>query len=192
MEPFTFLQRDNSNDRLRYFQWLLNRKPASISNTENHHLDSATTEPYFPNDSITIDDSSDEEQVTNLMLHADNLSRVPPFNILDSETRRNDVSLHVPLMADPDAEQDLTVSPTQRRSSRSKRTSLSNDAREPSSSDSTSKRSKVSDKSSSAMSISAPIITSDTLRVNKSLIDDKKLKKYVSYHSPTVIDQVVS
>ena len=35
--------------------------------------------------------SSDDEQVTNLMLNVDNLSRVQPFNILDSETRRKDV-----------------------------------------------------------------------------------------------------
>ncbi len=96
--------------------------------------------------------------------NVDNLSRAPPLNNLDSETRRTDVSLHVPLMTDPDAEQDLTVSATQRRSSRPERSSLCNDAREPSSSDSTSKRSKVSDKASSAKSISAPVITSNTFR----------------------------
>jgi hypothetical protein len=83
-------------------------------------------------------------------------------------------------MADPDADQDLSASPTQRRSSRPKPSSLSNDAaREPSSTDPTSKRSKVSDKASSAKSISAPIIT-DTLRVNTSLLVGKKLKKYFS------------
>jgi len=35
--------------------------------------------------------SSDDGQVTNLMLNVDNLSRVPLFNILDSGTRRKDV-----------------------------------------------------------------------------------------------------
>jgi hypothetical protein len=55
------------------------------------------------------------------MLNVNNLSRVPPFNILDSETRRKDFFLHVPTMTDPDADQDLTATPipvTQRRSSR--------------------------------------------------------------------------
>ncbi len=53
-------------------------------------------------------------------------------------------------MADPDADQDLTASPAQRRSSRPKLSSLSNGAREPSSTDPSSKRSKISDKASSA------------------------------------------
>jgi hypothetical protein len=68
-ELFPFQQRDNSNDRLQFFQSLLKRKTAPISNSplDNDHLNSATTEPYFPH-SITIDDSSDDEQVTNLML----------------------------------------------------------------------------------------------------------------------------
>jgi len=98
-------------------------KTASITNAarDNDHLDSVTTEPYFQNDSSTIDVSSDDGQVTNLMLNVNNLSRVPPFNILDSENRGKDVFLHVPPMTDPDAYQDLTATPTpvtQRRSSR--------------------------------------------------------------------------
>ena len=80
---------------------------------DNDHLNSATTEPYFLNDSI--DYSSDDEQVTNLMLDVDHLSKVAPFNILDSETRRTDVSLHVPPMADPYANKDFIASPSQRR-----------------------------------------------------------------------------
>jgi hypothetical protein len=56
--------------------------------------------------------------------------------------------------------------------------SLSNDVREQSSSNSISKRSKVFDKASTDKLHSAPIITTDTLRVNKSLLIGKKLKKY--------------
>ena len=93
---------------------------------DNDHLNSATTEPYFLNDSI--DYSSDDEQVTNLMLDVDHLSKVAPFNILDSETRRADVSPHVPPMADPNVDEEFTASLFQRRSSRHKRSTLSNDA----------------------------------------------------------------
>ena len=143
---------------------------------DNDHLNSATTEPYFLNDSI--DYSSDDEQVTNLMLDVDHLSKVAPFNILDSETRRTDVSLHVPPMADPNADKEFTASPFQRRSSRHKRSFLSNDARESPSSGCISKRSKVFDKASSTKSHSAPFITTDTLRVNKSLLVGENLKKY--------------
>ena len=112
---------------MQFLQWLLKRKTASISNTalDNDHLNSATTELYFPNDSIVIHDSSDDEQVTNLMLDVDHLSKVAPFNILDSETRRTDVSLHVPPMADPNADKEFTASPFQR-----KQSSLSNDVGE--------------------------------------------------------------
>ena len=133
---------------MQFLQWLLHRNTASFSNTfDNDNLNSATPEPYFPNESITIDDSSDDEHVNNLMLDVDNLSKVPPFSLLDLETRRTDVSLHVPPKANPDAE-DITASPTERRSSRPKRSSLCNkDAREISSI-SVSKRSKVFDKAS--------------------------------------------
>jgi hypothetical protein len=81
---------------------------------------------------------------------------VAPFNILDSETRRADVSLHVPPMADPNDDEEFTASPFQRRSSRHKRSSLPNDARESSSSESGSKRSKVLDK---ALNHSLPLLS---------------------------------
>jgi hypothetical protein len=41
-------------------------------------------------------------------------------------------------------------------------------------------RSKVIDKASTAKSPTAPIITTDTLRINKSLLIGKRLKKYFS------------
>jgi hypothetical protein len=57
-------------------QWLLKRKTAPISNTahDNDYLDRVNTEPYIPNDSNAIDDSSDDEQVINLMLDVDEKS----------------------------------------------------------------------------------------------------------------------
>lgn len=179
IELFPFQQRNNSNDRMQFLQWLLKRKSASISDTaiDNDNLDSATTQPYFPN-SITIDDSSDDEHVTNLMQDVDNLSKVPPFNTLDSETRRSDVTLFIPPKANPNVDNEITASPPSQRSSR-KRSSLSNGASESSSSVSA-KRSKVTDKASRAKSQNSPIITIDSLRVNKSLLIGKKLKKYFS------------
>ena len=164
---------------MQFLQSLLKRKTAPISDSalDNDHLNSATTEPYFPN-SITSDDSSDDEQVTNLIQDVDNLSKVPPFNILDSETRRSDVSLHVPPKANPNDDEEFTASPSQRRSSRRKRSSLSVDDSESQSSKPITKRSKVIDKASSAKSPTATIITTDTLRVKKSLLMGKKLKKY--------------
>jgi hypothetical protein len=114
------------------------------------------------------------------MQHVDNLSKVPPFNILDSETRRSNVSLHVPPKANPNDDEEFTASPSQRRSSRHKRSSLNDDVSESPSSKPIAKRSKVIDKALSAKSLTAPIITTDTLRVNTSLLIGKKLKKYFS------------
>jgi len=129
IELFPFQQRDNSNDRLQFLQWLLKRKTATISHValdnDNPNSETSNITPYSPNNSISIDDSSDDEHVSNLMQDVDNLSKVPPFNILDTEARRTDVSLHVPPKANPDAEEEITASPNQRRSSRHKRSSLS-------------------------------------------------------------------
>jgi hypothetical protein len=110
IELFPFQQRDNSNDRMQFLQSLLKRKTAPISDSalDNDHLNLDATVPYPIG--ITIDDSSDDEQVTNLMQDVDNLSKVPPFNILDSETRRSDVSLHVP-PANPNVDEEFTASP---------------------------------------------------------------------------------
>ena len=178
VELFPFQKRDNSNDRLQFLQWLLHRKTDTISDTatDNDDIHSGPLENslYSPNESMTIDDSSDDEQVQNLMHDVDNLSSVPPFNILDSETRRTDVSLHVPPKANPDAEKEITASPD-RRSSRPKRSSLSIDASD-SSSQTVAKKSKVRDVKSKP----APIITPDTLRVNKTLLIGKKLKNFFS------------
>jgi hypothetical protein len=112
------------------------------------------------------------------MQDVDNLSKVPPFNILDSETRRSDVSLLVPPKANPNDEEEFTASQSERRSSRRKRSSLSMDASESPSSKSIAKRFKVIDKASTAKSPTAPIITTHTLWVNKLLLIGKKLKKY--------------
>ncbi len=112
------------------------------------------------------------------MQDVDNLSKVPPFNILDPEARRSDVFLLVPPVANPNVDEEFTASPSQRRSSRHKRSSLSMDASESPSSKPIAKRSNVTDKASTAKSPTAPIITTDTLRVNKSLLIGKKLKKY--------------
>ena len=66
---------------MQFLQWLLKRKSASISDdddafylyfaSDKDNLNSATTEPYFPN-SVTIDGSSDDEHVTNLMQDVNN------------------------------------------------------------------------------------------------------------------------
>jgi hypothetical protein len=114
VELFPFQQRDNSNDRMQFLQSLLKRKTAPISDSalDNDHLNSDATAPYPTG--ITIDDSSDDEQVTNLMQDVDNLSKVPPFNILDAETRRSDVSLHVPPKANPNVDEEFTALPSQR------------------------------------------------------------------------------
>ncbi len=43
-------------------------------------------------DKVTIDVSSDDEEVSNLMQDVQNLSRVPPFNVLDPGAKRSDTS----------------------------------------------------------------------------------------------------
>ena len=92
VELFPFQKRDNSNDRLQFLQWLLHRKTDTISDTatDNDDIHSGPLENslYSPNESMTIVDSSDDEQVQNFMHDVNSLSKVPPFNILDSETRR--------------------------------------------------------------------------------------------------------
>jgi len=112
---------------MQFLQSLLSRKTASISDSalDNDHLNSDANTPY-PN-SIAIDDSSDDEQVSTLMQNVDSLSKVPPFNILDWETRRSDVSLHVPPKANPNVDEEFTASPCERRSSRRKRLRLRRD-----------------------------------------------------------------
>ena len=87
-------------------------------------LDSQT--PYTP-DEVTIDVSSDDEEVSNLMQDVQNLSRVPPFNVLDPGAKRSDTSLHVPEEADQDAEseQEPIASPKPRRTSSRARSSPS-------------------------------------------------------------------
>jgi hypothetical protein len=118
VELFPFQKRDNSNNRFQFLQWLLHRKTDTISDTatDNDDIHSGPLENslYSPNESMTIDDFSDDEQVQNLMHDVDNLSSVPPFNILDSETRRTDVSLHVPPKANLDAEKEITASPPEK------------------------------------------------------------------------------
>ena len=175
-------QKDNSNNRMQFLQWLLHRKTSSISAA------SGDTDPCIPtphqsphtSDSITVDDSSDDEQVNHLMQDVESLSRVPPFNILDPDTRRADVSLHVPPVANQDADkQELASSPLQnRRSSRRKRSSLSVDAREQSSHIHKANKKLKTDQASKAKSNKPQAINADTLRVNKSLLIGKKLKKY--------------
>ncbi len=88
-------------------------------------LDSQT--PYTPNE-VTIDVSSDDEEVTNLMQDVQNLSRVAPFNVLDPGAKPSDTSLHVPEEADHDAEseQEPIASPKPRRTSSRARSSPSN------------------------------------------------------------------
>ncbi len=44
------------------------------------------------------------------MQDVDNLSKVPPYNTLDSETRRSGVTLFVPLKADPNVDNEITAS----------------------------------------------------------------------------------
>ena len=65
--------------------------------------------------------------VTNLLQDVQNLSRVPPFNVLDPGAKRSDTSLHVPEEADQDAEseQKPIASPKLPRTSRRARSSPS-------------------------------------------------------------------
>ena len=106
------------------------------------------------------------------MQDVQNLSRVPPFNVLISGVRRNDISLLVPDEADHDSErpQDPIASPSKRRSSSRKRSS-------PSDSDSISaknvKKSKQTSKSAKPRNIDET-----ALRANKALLIGERLKRY--------------
>jgi hypothetical protein len=119
-----------------------------------------TTKAFFPGTALRGEKASDSDFERQDSLREE--SKVPPFNILDSETRRSDVSLHVPPKANPNVDEEFTASPSQRRSSRRKRSSLSMDASESPSSKPIAKRSKVIDKASTGKSSTAPIITTDT------------------------------
>jgi hypothetical protein len=110
--------------------------------------------------------------MTNLMQDVRNLSRVPPFNVLDPGARRSDTSLHVPEEADHDAEseQEPIASPNQRRTSSRARSS-------PSDSDlhsaENAKKPKTTSKSTHACNIDET-----ALRANKTLLTGERLKRY--------------
>ena len=173
-ELFPFHQRDNSNPRMQFLTWLLNRKimpPISTISDSSSLAPLDSQSPYTP-DKVTIDVSSDDEEVSNLMQDVQNLSRVPPFNVLDPGAKRSDTSLHVPEEADQDAEseQKPIASPKLRRTSRRARSS-------PSDSDSHSaknvKKSKTTSKSTPARNIDET-----ALRANKTLLIGERLKRY--------------
>ena len=184
-ELFPFTSENNSNNRMQFLQWLLNRKAASLSistNPDNAVLADLDSEKLHTPDTVTVDDSSDDEEVTNLMQDIESLSRVPPFNILDPDTKRSDTSLHVPPVANQDADasdhEQLASSPLQKRqSSRRQRSSHSDNACE-CPNPKGAKRLKVKDKALPAKSNNSVAITPDSLRINKSLLIGKKLKKY--------------
>jgi len=200
IELFPFTEKDNSNNRLQFFQWLLNRKATSIS-AASDKIDLAKSAPekslHTLDEVVTIEDSSDDEEVENLMQDVENLSRVPPFNILEPETQRKDVSLHVPREAVQDGEpdSDFDSSPQERRSSRRKRSSLSDNIIDECEHESISRKAKKlktdkaakarsEDKAAKARSKNASkaqpstVINADTLRANKTLLIGKKIKKY--------------
>jgi hypothetical protein len=54
---------------------------------DNPNSETSNITPYLLNNGISIDDSSDDEYVSNLMQDVDNLSKVSPFNILDTEAK---------------------------------------------------------------------------------------------------------
>jgi len=174
-ELFPFRERDNSNPRMQFLNWLLNRKIMPPISTISDSTDLAPQDsltPYTPEQQVTIDDSSDDEEVTTLMQDVQNLSRVPPFNVLNSGVRRNDISLLVPDEADHDSErqQDPIASPSKRRSSSRKRSS-------PSDSDSISAKNVKKSKQTS-MSAKPRNIDETALRANKTLLIGERLKRY--------------
>ena len=181
VDLFPFTGKNNSNNRMQFLQWLLNRKTAALSistDPDNAVPDDPAPETPHTLDAVTIDDSSDDEEVTNLMQDIQSLSAVPPFNFLDPETQRTDTSLHVPPVADRDVDEQLDSLPLQgRRTSRRPRSSLSNNNADELASIPKAKRLKATDKASKAKSPS-PAITADSLRINKSLLIGKKLKRY--------------
>jgi hypothetical protein len=173
-ELFPFHQRDNSNPRMQFLTWLLNRKimPSVSTISDSSSLAPLVSPtPYTP-DEMTMDVSSDDEEVTNLMQDVQNLSRVPPFNVLDPGARRSDTSLHVPEEADHDAEseQEPIASPKPRRTSSRARSS-------PSDSDSHSAKNAKKPKTTSK-STHACNIDETALRANKTLLIGERLKRY--------------
>jgi hypothetical protein len=75
-ELFPFHQRDNSNPRMQFLTWLLNRKimpPVSTISDSSSLAPLVSPTPYTP-DEMTIDVSSDDEEVTILMQDVQNLS----------------------------------------------------------------------------------------------------------------------
>jgi hypothetical protein len=180
-ELFPFHQRDNSNPRMQFLTWLLNRKimhPVSTISDSSSLAPLVSPTPYTP-DEMTIDVSSDDEEVTNLMQDVLNLSRVPPFNVLDPGARRSDTSLLVPEEADHDAEseQEPIESPKSRRTSSRARSS-------PSDSDSHSAKNAKKPKTTSK-STHACNIDETALRVNKTLLIGERLKRYFAGYGGT-------
>ena len=80
IELFPFTEKDNSNNRMQFLQWLLNRKATSISQASDK-VDLANPavdkSPHMLDEVVTIEDSSDDEEVDNLMQDVESLSRGP-------------------------------------------------------------------------------------------------------------------
>ena len=84
-----FLEKDNTNSRMRHLQWLLGRKgkSPSISNDDQscESVHGASTHAlYMPDDEA----SSDDDEVTTLMQDIETLSKNPPFSILEPQPKR--------------------------------------------------------------------------------------------------------
>lgn len=84
-----FLEKDNSNSRMKHLQWLLGRKgqPPSISNDDLSCESGHTSKNalYLPDDD---EQSSDDDEVTTLMQDIETLSKHPPFSILEPQPKR--------------------------------------------------------------------------------------------------------
>jgi hypothetical protein len=180
-ELFPFHQRDNSNPHMQFLTWLLNRKimpPVSTISDSSSLAPLDLQTPYTP-DEVTIDVSSDDEEVTNLMQDVQNLSRVPSFNVLDPSAKHSDTSLHVPEEADHDAEseQEHIASPKQRQTSSPARSSPSDSE---SHSAKNAKKSETTSKSTPARNIDE-----SALRANKTLLIGQRLKCYFAGYGGT-------
>ena len=85
-----FLERDNSNSRMRHLQWLLGRKPKPLvpdtSTCSGSESDTFHKSLFLPDDSGDV--SSDDDEVNNLMQDVERLSQDPPFSILEPQPKR--------------------------------------------------------------------------------------------------------
>ena len=189
---FPFLEKDNTNSRMRHLQWLLGRKAKPLASQDDvspcvDTEESDTLHQMLHRSDSCGDDSSDDEEVSNLMQDIEKLSQDPPFNILEPLPPKRTHTLRQRFAKKPAKKRARvereggTGDQTVRRSSRVRKRSTPPDSASPTkiASVKTPKTRRGSTPATSRVKVLGPSrITPDDVRVDKSLLVGRSLTRH--------------